>query len=106
MHGANPPGYKNWKGLALPMLESTIAAARAVGARVVLPGTVYNFGLEVLPHVPETAEQRPRTRKGAIRVEMERRLPRERSPVPALASSALGTSSVHVRKIAGSARAS
>jgi nucleoside-diphosphate-sugar epimerase len=82
VHAANPPGYRNWKGLVLPMLDSTIAAARAVGARVVLPGTVYNFGPEVLPRVSETAEQRPRTRKGAIRVEMERRL--RDSGVPAL----------------------
>jgi nucleoside-diphosphate-sugar epimerase len=82
VHGANPPGYRNWKGLVLPMLGSTIAAARAVGARVVLPGTVYNYGPEVLPRVRETAEQRPRTRKGAIRVEMERRL--KDSGVPAL----------------------
>jgi nucleoside-diphosphate-sugar epimerase len=82
VHGANPPGYKNWKGLVLPMLESTIAAARAVGARVVLPGTVYNFGPEVLPRVRETAEQKPRTRKGQIRVEMERRL--QESGVPVL----------------------
>jgi nucleoside-diphosphate-sugar epimerase len=82
VHAANPPGYRNWKGLVLPMLDSTIAAARAVGARVVLPGTVYNFGPEVLPRVRETAEQRPRTRKGAIRVEMERRL--RDSGVPAL----------------------
>jgi nucleoside-diphosphate-sugar epimerase len=81
-HGANPPGYKNWKGLALPMLDSTIAAARAVGARVVLPGTVYNFGPEVLPRVGEAAAQEPRTRKGQIRVEMERRL--QESGVPVL----------------------
>jgi nucleoside-diphosphate-sugar epimerase len=82
VHGANPPGYRNWKGLALPMLESTIAAARAVGARVVFPGTVYNFGPEALPRVRETAEQKPRTRKGVIRVEMEQRL--RESGVPAL----------------------
>jgi nucleoside-diphosphate-sugar epimerase len=82
VHAANPPGYKNWKGLALPMLESTIRAAREVGARVVLPGTVYNFGPEVLPRVRETAEEKPRTRKGAIRVEMEARL--RESGVPAL----------------------
>jgi len=74
VHGANPPGYRNWKGLVLPMLDNTIAAARAVGARIVLPGTVYNFGPDVLPRVSETAGQRPLTRKGAIRVEMERRL--------------------------------
>ncbi len=27
VHGVNPPGYKNWRGLALPMLDNTIAAA-------------------------------------------------------------------------------
>jgi nucleoside-diphosphate-sugar epimerase len=74
VHGVNPPGYKNWAGLVLPMLDSTIAAARAVGARVVLPGTVYNYGPDALPRVRESSPQRPRTRKGAIRVEMERRL--------------------------------
>src|SRR5882672_10221228 len=35
VHAANPPGYRNWKGLQLPMLENAIAAARAAGARVV-----------------------------------------------------------------------
>ena len=34
VHAANPPGYRNWKGLALPMLEHSIAAARAAGARL------------------------------------------------------------------------
>ena len=29
VHAANPPGYKNWRGLALPMLKNTIAAAVA-----------------------------------------------------------------------------
>jgi nucleoside-diphosphate-sugar epimerase len=74
VHGVNPPGYRNWKGLALPMLESTIAAAKATGALIVFPGTVYNFGPETFPLVAEDAPQRPRTRKGRIRVEMEARL--------------------------------
>ena len=74
MHAANPPGYRNWRGLALPMLESSIAAAKAAHARLVFPGTVYNFGPEALPVVAESAPQRPRTRKGKIRVEMEQRL--------------------------------
>ncbi|WEK50394.1 MAG: NAD(P)H-binding protein [Candidatus Kaistia colombiensis] len=73
-HGANPPGYRNWQGLALPMLESTIAAAKTVGARIVFPGTVYNFGPEARPLVDESAPQRPTTRKGRIRVAMEERL--------------------------------
>jgi nucleoside-diphosphate-sugar epimerase len=74
VHAANPPGYRNWKGLALPMLESTIAAAKSAGARVVLPGTVYNFGPDAFPRADESAPQRPKTRKGAIRVAMEERL--------------------------------
>jgi nucleoside-diphosphate-sugar epimerase len=74
VHAANPPGYRDWDKLVLPMLDNTIAAAKAEGARVLLPGTVYNFGLEALPLIDETAPQTPTTRKGAIRVEMERRL--------------------------------
>jgi nucleoside-diphosphate-sugar epimerase len=85
VHGANPPGYRNWKGLALPMLESTIAAAKASGARIVFPGTVYNFGPDALPLVGEAAPQHPTTRKGAIRVAMEERLKQaSRDGVPVL----------------------
>src|SRR5450432_2675000 len=37
VHAANPPGYRDWDKLVLPMLDNTIAAAKAVGARIVLP---------------------------------------------------------------------
>lgn len=74
VHAANPPGYRNWRGLALPMLDSTIAAAEATGATIVFPGTVYNFGPDAFPLLSETSPQKPTTRKGAIRVEMEARL--------------------------------
>ncbi len=74
LHAANPPGYRNWRGLVLPMLQSSIAAARAAGARLVLPGTVYNFGPNVPVLVDESAPQDPVTRKGKIRVAMENRL--------------------------------
>ncbi len=74
VHAVNPPGYRNWGQLVLPMLDNTIAAAKAVGARIVLPGTVYNFGPDVFPNLTEESAQRPKTRKGAIRVQMERRL--------------------------------
>jgi nucleoside-diphosphate-sugar epimerase len=74
VHGANPPGYRNWRGLALPMLDSSIAAAKASGARILFPGTIYNFGPDAFPVLSERSPQNPRTRKGAIRVEMERRL--------------------------------
>lgn len=75
-HGVNPPGYRNWKGLALPMLENAVAAARAAGARLLFPGTLYNYGPDALPLVDEAAPQHPTTRKGTIRVAMEQRLKR------------------------------
>jgi len=74
VHAVNPPGYKGWERLVLPMLDNTIAAARASGARIVLPGTVYNYGPDAFPLLTEDAPQHPHTRKGEIRVEMERRL--------------------------------
>ncbi|EJJ25894.1 NAD(P)H-binding protein [Rhizobium sp. CF142] len=74
VHAVNPPGYRDWEKLVLPMLDNTIAAARAVGARIVLPGTVYNFGPDAFPVVTEDSPQHPVTKKGRIRVEMEKRL--------------------------------
>jgi nucleoside-diphosphate-sugar epimerase len=74
VHAANPPGYRDWDKLVLPMLDNTIAAARLAGARIVLPGTLYNFGADAFPVLREDSPQNPSTRKGAIRVEMERRL--------------------------------
>jgi nucleoside-diphosphate-sugar epimerase len=74
VHGANPPRYQKWRQLALPMLASTIAAAKAHGARIVLPGTVYNFAPDAGPAIAEEAPQAPVTRKGKVRVEMEQML--------------------------------
>ncbi|WGY71501.1 NAD-dependent epimerase/dehydratase family protein [Burkholderia cepacia] len=74
VHAVNPPGYRNWAQQVLPMIDNTIAAARAAQATVVLPGTVYNFGADAFPVLREDAPQHPSTRKGAIRVELERRL--------------------------------
>jgi len=74
VHAVNPPGYRGWSELVLPMLDNSIAAAKANRATIVLPGTVYNFGSDAFPLLAETSPQQPVTRKGAIRVEMERRL--------------------------------
>ena len=74
VHAVNPPGYRNWERLVLPMLESTRQAARASKATIVLPGTVYNYGSDALPILAEDAPQRPTTKKGKLRVEMEARL--------------------------------
>jgi len=74
VHAANPPNYRNWRGLALPMLDNTIAAARTCNARILLPATIYNFGVNVPTVVTEDSPQIPTSRKGQVRVEMELRL--------------------------------
>jgi len=74
VHAVNPPGYRRWAELVLPMVDNTIAAAIARRATIVLPGTVYNFGPDAFPLLREESPQHPQTRKGAIRVQMEKRL--------------------------------
>lgn len=74
VHAANPPGYRDWDKLVVPMLDNTIAAARAAGARILFPGTIYNYGPDAFPVLHEESPQNPKSRKGALRVTMERRL--------------------------------
>ena len=74
VHAVNPPGYRDWNRLVLPMLDNTIAAARATGATVLLPGNIYNFGPDVFPLIQDGAPQNPQTEKGRIRLVMEERL--------------------------------
>lgn len=74
VHAVNPPGYRDWGKQVLPMIDNSIAAAQAVGARVVLPGTIYNFGPDAFPDLKEDSPQHPVTEKGRIRVALERRL--------------------------------
>lgn len=85
VHAVNPPGYRNWDRTVLPMIENTIAAARAAGgARVVLPGTIYNFDPRNTPVIGANTRQEPRSRKGAIRVHMEQLLQQAAPEVPSL----------------------
>lgn len=74
VHAGNPAGYSGWAKLLPPMMENVIAAAKASGARILLPGNVYNYGPDAWPVFTETSPQNPKTRKGAIRVALEQRL--------------------------------
>lgn len=74
VHAVNPPGYKNWGQVVIPMVQNTIRAAKIAGARIVLPGTIYNYGVDTDPLLSEVTIQKPTTRKGAIRVQMEKEL--------------------------------
>lgn len=85
VHAVNPPGYRNWGELVLPMIANTIAAAKAAGgARVVLPGTIYNYDPATTPVIDADTPQQPRTRKGAVRVALERQLEAAGAEVPSL----------------------
>jgi nucleoside-diphosphate-sugar epimerase len=74
VHAVNPPGYRGWKQQVLPMIDNTLAAARASGARILLPGTIYNYDPAVQSVIDEGTPQRAFTRKGQIRIAMEARL--------------------------------
>lgn len=74
VHAVNPPGYRRWGELVLPMMASTLAAARDTGARIMLPGNVYNFGPDAGDDLHEKSPQHPLTRKGQVRVALEARL--------------------------------
>lgn len=74
VHAVNPPGYRDWKKLVVPMVDNSIAAALANDARIALPGTIYNYDPVETPVARPDSPQRPATRKGRIRFEMERRI--------------------------------
>lgn len=74
VHAVNPPGYHHWRELALPMLDRSIAAAKASGATLVFPANVYNYAPDIGHNVSEDAPQQAVTEKGRVRVEMEDRL--------------------------------
>ena len=73
IYGVNPP-YQEWTSNALPMLENTIAAAKTSGATILFPGNIYNYGPDAGELLTETSPQNPVSRKGKIRVAMERAL--------------------------------
>lgn len=70
VNGLNPPAYHNWAMLIPEITARVIAAAKASGATVILPGNVYNYG-STGGTWDETTPQRATTRKGKIRIEME-----------------------------------
>ena len=69
-HAVNPP-YTRWAAEALPLARLGMDAAQRLGARFMLPGNVYNFGTGMPALLREDTPQRPDTRKGRIRCEIE-----------------------------------
>ncbi|MAM63359.1 NAD-dependent epimerase/dehydratase family protein [Maritimibacter sp. UBA3975] len=71
VNGLNPPNYHDWATLIPQITRDVIAAARASGATVIVPGNVYVFG-DTPGAWSEDTPHRPCARKGQIRAEMEK----------------------------------
>jgi len=70
VNALNPPNYHAWDRIIPEITAQVIAAGLASGATVLVPCNVYNYGTQPGPWGPDTP-QRPASRKGAIRVQME-----------------------------------
>lgn len=73
VHAVNYP-YPQW----IPHLETAtanvLAAAKRSGATILFPGNVYGLGRQIGRSLPETAGNFPCSKKGALRVRLERAL--------------------------------
>jgi nucleoside-diphosphate-sugar epimerase len=74
VHGVNPPRFRKWRELAIPMLQNTIAAAIDTRATILFPANIYIFGNDTPATASEVSARLPTTRKGLVRLEMEKLL--------------------------------
>lgn len=70
VNALNPP-YEKWSRELPRLTSSVIGAAKATGARVMIPGNVYNYGTQMPMTLFEGAPHCANTRKGMMRVQME-----------------------------------
>ncbi len=70
VHGLNP-AYTAWAREALPLARGGLEVAERLGALFMLPGNVYNFGAQMPPVLTPDTPQRPDSRKGRIRCDIE-----------------------------------
>lgn len=70
VNALNPP-YTEWRENALPMARNVIDACAAAGAHHLFPGNVYAYGRSMPSVITADTPERPTSRKGAIRRDME-----------------------------------
>jgi nucleoside-diphosphate-sugar epimerase len=73
LHALNPV-YTEWPKFALPLAYAAIEAAEAVGATLMFPGNVYNYGAGMPAVLDETTPMQPSSHKGKLREEIEQRM--------------------------------
>lgn len=71
VHAVNPP-YQDWAKLMPVHTANIIAAGLSSGATVMISGNVYTFGVNAKVSLNERDAPAPTTRKGVMRVTMER----------------------------------
>jgi nucleoside-diphosphate-sugar epimerase len=87
IHAANVV-YTRWATEAQPMNDAAISIATLLGATLMLPGNVYNFGTSMPELLLSNTPQLARTSKGLIRIAMEQALAK---------ASAQGTQTIVIR---------
>ena len=77
VHALNP-AYTNdaWRKDVLRMTGASIALCRALGATLMVPGNIYNFGKSMPCVLREDTPQSAQTVKGQIRIAMEQQIQR------------------------------
>lgn len=73
INALNPP-YHQWDRLALPLARAAQDLALELGALLMLPGNVYNFGSKLPPRLTPDTPEHGDTSKARIRMEMEQRM--------------------------------
>lgn len=73
VHAVNPV-YTRWATELLPTARCGMDVAQRLGARLLLPGNVYNFGAAMPSLLREDTPQRATTRKGTLRIALEAEL--------------------------------
>lgn len=75
VHALNPV-YTNrqWRRDAPAMLGQSLEITRALGATLMLPGNIYNFGADMPALLSEDTPQQAQTVKGQIRMSMEQQM--------------------------------
>lgn len=75
VHALNPVyTHKAWREQAPALMEAAIAVTRRLGATLMLPGNVYNFGEGMPPVLREDTPQAAAGFKGLLRAQLEQRL--------------------------------
>jgi nucleoside-diphosphate-sugar epimerase len=77
IHALNPPYSRSaWRTQAPALMDAAIGVSRALGATLMLPGNVYNFGASMPALLREDTPQEARHDMGRARIALEQQLAR------------------------------